>query len=115
MTELKKHPASFRDPSGFVYHNQGTLYRFVSRSIEQDWKLFLSSGLYEKLAAKKLLLPFRKINENHWDDHNWLITLEPHQIPFLNYAWEWSFTQLKDAALTTLEICQTALQNQMIL
>lgn len=115
MTELKKHPASFRDPSGFVYHNEGTLYRFVSRSIEQEWKQFLSSGLYEKLVAKKLLLPFREINENHWNEPGWLITLEPQQISILNYPWEWSFSQLKDAALTTLEICQTALQHQMIL
>lgn len=115
MTELKKHPASFRDPSGFVYHNRGTLYRFISRSIEQEWKHFLSSGLHEKLTTKKLLLPFREINENHWNEPGWLTTAEPQPIPFLNYAWEWSFSQLKDAALTTLEICKIALQHHMIL
>lgn len=115
MTELKKHPASFRDPSGFVYHNEGVLYRFVSRSIEQEWNHFLSCGLYEKLVSKKIFLPFSESNENHWNAPDWLITLEPQPIPFLNYAWEWSFSQLKDAALTTLEICQTALQHQMIL
>lgn len=115
MTELKKHPASFRDPSGFVYHNEGVLYRFVSRSIEQEWKHFLSCGLYEKLVSKKILLPFSELNENHWNAPDWLITLEPQPVSFLNYAWEWSFSQLKDAALTTLEICQTALQHQMIL
>jgi hypothetical protein len=41
--------------------------------------------------------------------------IKPLQIPFLNYAWEWSFEQLKDAALATLEICLTALEHRMIL
>lgn len=112
---IKHHPASFRDPSGFIYEKEGTIYRFVSTAYQSHYELLQSSGLAAGLLKKKLLLPYSELNVNHTDRTDWYLTLVPQPIPFLSYAWEWSFTQLKDAALATLSICKTALQKGMIL
>ena len=112
---IKHHPASFRDPSGFIYEKDGTLYRFVSSAYQLHYDLLQSSGLADELIKQKKLLPFTEINENYTARSDWYKTLQPQAIPFLSYAWEWSFEQLKDAALTTLDICKTALQKGMIL
>lgn len=112
---INHHPASFRDPSGFIYEKDGTIYRFISTNYQQDYELFHQSGLVEELLKKKLLLPFTELSENHWGRADWYKTLQPQHLSFLSYAWEWSFEQLKDAALTTLTICRLALQKGMIL
>ena len=112
---INHHPASFRDPSGFIYEKDGTIYRFISTNYQQDYELFHQSGLAEELLKKKLLLPFIELTENHTGRTDWYKTLQPQQLSFLSYAWEWSFEQLKDAALTTLTICRLALQKGMIL
>lgn len=41
--------------------------------------------------------------------------IRPEQIPFISYPYEWSFSQLKDAAQTTLEIQKVALEFGMTL
>ena len=112
---INQHPASFRDPSGFVYNKDGTIYRFVSSAYSKDYDLLMKSGLAEELLKKKLLVPFTELSENHTGKPDWYKTLQPQQLPFVTYAWEWSFEQLKDAALTTLNICRLALQKGMIL
>ncbi len=112
---INHHPASFRDPSGFIYETEGTVYRFVSALYQPHYELLQSSGLSDELLKKKLLLPYTALQENHTGRADWYLTLVPEHIPLLSYAWEWSFSQLKDAALTTLAICKTAFQRGMIL
>ena len=41
--------------------------------------------------------------------------IEPEQIQFISYPYEWSFSQLKAAALTTLEALQCSIESGMIL
>lgn len=112
---INHHPASFRDPSGFIYEHERTIYRFVSSAYKEHYDKFLQSGLADELRKKQLLLPFTEVAVNHTGRTNWYKTLEPQQIPFISYAWEWCFEQLKDAALATLSLCNHALQKGMIL
>ena len=115
MRMNNRHPASFRDPSGFVYEHNEIIYRFVDVEYKKHYEALFSSGLYENLLKKQRVLPVTEVKENHFAAPNWFTTLQPQRIPFLNYAWEWSFDQLKDAALVTLEICRAALAEGMIL
>lgn len=112
---INHHPASFRDPSGFIYETDGTVYRFVSSVYQPHYDQLQSSGLAEELVKQQLLLPFTELNKNHTGRTDWYKTLQPQPVPFISYAWEWSFEQLKDAALTTLSICKTSLKKGMIL
>lgn len=112
---INHHPASFRDPSGFIYEQDGLIYRFVSTAYAVDYALLQNSGLAAELLKKNLLLPFTETADNHTGRSDWHKTLLPQQLPFFSYAWEWSFSQLKDAALATLAVCKLALQKGMIL
>jgi hypothetical protein len=115
MNNSNRHSASFRDPSGFVYKKDGIVYRFVSTTYQNDFELLHSSGLYKELVQKHLIIPFETVSEKHFNSPDWLATLKPQQVSFLSYANEWCFEQLKEAALTTLAVCRTALSKGMIL
>ncbi|MBC8423268.1 SAM-dependent methyltransferase, partial [bacterium] len=43
-------PASFRDPSGFVFRRDGVLYRQIEAAGLEDYEALMSSGLYDELA-----------------------------------------------------------------
>ncbi|PIT97450.1 SAM-dependent methyltransferase [Candidatus Berkelbacteria bacterium CG10_big_fil_rev_8_21_14_0_10_41_12] len=109
-----KVPASFRDPSGFVFRLGNLFYRQVNQSYAKEYDLLMNSGLFKKLVGKGLIINHKEINNISSDDSAYK-TLLPEQIPFLSYPYEWSFSQLKDAALLTLEIQDIAIAHGMIL
>ena len=47
---------SFRDPSGFVYTRNGTLYRQIDNSFAEEYDACVDSGLYDALAGDGLLV-----------------------------------------------------------
>ncbi len=112
---MKIHESSFRDPSGFLFYEDGKLFRQVNKSYREDYDFLLSSGLYDKLINKGLLIPHREVDNHGGMDDNTYKVIEPEKINFISYPYEWSFSQLKDAALATLEIQQLALQYGMTL
>lgn len=115
MTRIAEaHPASFRDPSGFVYEEEGALYRQVNCAYRPHWDHLMQSGLYEALVAERLLIPHEEVPvpRNRTDIYR---ILRPERIPLLSYPYEWCFGQLRDAALLTLRIQQVALAHGMCL
>lgn len=48
-------------------------------------------------------------------DPNCYKLLKPQVVPFISYPYEWSFSQLKDAALVTIKIQRLAMQQGMVL
>ena len=104
------HPASYRDPAGFVFTHNGLWYRQVNQSFAQTYREFMQSGLYEQLTAAKLLLPHEEIPQNLTGSAQWYLTVLPHQLSFISYPYEWCFDALKDAALLTLHIAQAAIE-----
>jgi hypothetical protein len=110
--------ASFRDPSGFVFKHGGAIYRQINRSYADDYEHLMSSGLYAELVESRSLVAHEEVASPLADagkDGAHYKTLLPDQIPFISYPFEWCFSQLKDAALTTLRIAQNALRHDMIL
>lgn len=109
------HASSFRDPAGFIFSDeQGIVHRHVNEAAAEDLALLHTSGLYDELVRKKFLVPHEQLpaTKTPKDAH---AILRPQQIPFVSYPFEWSFSQLKDAALLTLRIQQTALKHGMSL
>ena len=101
-------PGSFRDPSGFVFRREGKLFRRITAAGRNEFSFFINSGLSEKLSAAGKIVPFTVSEEEE-------LTLELEELPFITYPYEWSFSQLKDGALLTLDIMLEALQCGMIL
>ena len=102
---MKIEDASFKDYDAFVFYENGNLYRKFSQNYVAVYKKFIASGLYKKLLDNKLIIEHEEISED---------TIKPKKV-FISYPWEWCFSQLKDAALTTLEIQKTALDYDMSL
>src|SRR5574338_510419 len=109
------HSASYRDPSGFIFIKNGTLYRKVNKIYKNHFDHFITSGCYDSLVKKKLLLSHEVITENFTGSENWYLTLKPEPVEFISYPYEWSFTMLKDAALLTLQVMKEAISYGMIL
>lgn len=104
-------PASFRDPAGFVYREHGILFRQVNTSAQADYDRLMSGGLYDALVKRRWLVGHEEVDPapGAWR------TLRPDVIPYVSYPYEWSFSQLKTAALLTLDIQQLALTHGMSL
>ncbi len=107
--------SSFRDPSGFIFRANSIVYRQVNRSYQSNYELLHSSGLYDRLVGDGLLVSHVESDFPLPDDEGAYKILRPQTIPFISYPYEWSFSQLKDAALATLKIQQRALDHGMIL
>jgi ribosomal protein L11 methylase PrmA len=108
------HPASYRDPSGFVFVQEGIIYRQVNTIYTEDYDLLISSGLYRQLTEKKWLIDHEEIPNASPGQGTYKI-LRPRQIDFINYPYEWCFSQLKEAALLTLRIQQLSMTYGMSL
>lgn len=115
MTNYQQHPASFRDPSGFIYKAEGILYRQVNQSYARSYDHLMRSGLYQQLVNRKQLIPHQEVEVDHHLSPARYKTLQPVEIPYISYPYEWSFEQLRDAALLTLQIMRTAIDHGMIL
>jgi len=97
-------PSSFRDPSGFLFLRDGFIYRQVNPIYRENYDYLLSSGLYKTLVDAELLIPHREVDIEKAGSDKVYKTIKPELIPFISYPYEWCFSQLKDAALTTLKI-----------
>ena len=109
------HNASFRDPSGFLFTRDGVLYRQVNQVYAEDYRKLMDSGLYAKLVKAGLLIPHTEVDIEPANKKLAFKVLCPEYVPFISYPYEWSFGQLKDAALATLSIQKRALKAGMVL
>lgn len=108
-------PASFRDPSGYIFIQEGKIFRTISFSYNENYDFLISSGFYDRLTSEGLLISHTEVNKLPMDNPNIYKIIQPLEIPFISYPYEWSFSQLKDAALLTLRIQMIALDYGMIL
>jgi hypothetical protein len=110
-----EHPASFRDPSGFLFFHDGTLYRRVDKTYRDNYEHLMQSGFYEDLVRNRLLISHEEVDPAIVDHADAFRVLRPQPIGFVSYPYEWCFSQLKDAALTTLTVQERALIHDMTL
>lgn len=104
---------SFRDPCGFMFRHEGALYRQVHSIYKENYDWLISSGLYGDLVRERLLVPHEEVPHPLGSDA--YRCFRPVEISFVSYPYEWCFSQLKDAALTTLQIQKRALNKGMTL
>ena len=101
--------SSFRDPSGFLFVEDGSLYRQVNQVYRENYDHLIESGLYDALVSKGLLIPHKEASSDLARTDDAYKVLKPQPVPFISYPYEWCFSQLKDAALLTLQVQKTAI------
>jgi hypothetical protein len=109
MVSSSRSGASFRDPSGFLFVRGGILYRQINHPYRATFDRLLESGLYAELSGQGLLIPHEPAEVPPEEGETGSLVIRPEPVPFISYPYECSFSQLQDAALTTLEIQRRAL------
>jgi hypothetical protein len=107
--------SSFRDPSGFVFKNEGIINRCIKEVYKDNYEHLMGSGLYKSLVNKGLLISHKEVYSDTECCSGAYKVIEPYQVKFISYPYEWSFSQLKEAALVTLEVQKEALKFGMML
>ena len=102
---------SFRDPSGFVFTANGKLYRQVNRVFAAEFDACVTSGLYEELSSSGMLVAHRDVGAAVAARPDAHTVIEPALVPFVSYPYEWSFGQLREAALLTLDVQARAIEH----
>ena len=112
--------SSFRDiyAGGYVFKHDNIVYRCINKAYKENYDFLISSGLYDKLVIDGLLVYHEEIcdiDQFNIDNRDIYKIIKPTQLPYISYPYEWSFHQLKDAALLTLKVLLEALKYNMIL
>ena len=97
-------PASFRDPAGFVFRRGGILYRQVQPPAAADWEALRATGLQQRLISDGLVVDHEELPLSEAATPEAVAVIRPRLLDFISYPYEWCFSQLKEAALLTLEI-----------
>ncbi|RYE55370.1 MAG: class I SAM-dependent methyltransferase [Sphingobacteriales bacterium] len=114
---MNRNPSSFRDSSGYVFSHENKIYRWISPTFSEQFDKFAKSDLYAELVGKKWLISHQASKSQSFED---MIVpgsqvIEPEQLEIVSYPYEWSFTQLKESALLTLDLCLEGLKKGYIL
>ena len=107
--------ASFRDPSGFIFFQDGEVYRQVNNVYKEHYDCLMESGLYRELVDEGLMVSHEEVSDQLKQSEDAYKVIKPQPVDFISYPNEWSFSQLKDAALTTLAIQKKAFAHGMVL
>jgi ribosomal protein L11 methylase PrmA len=101
--------ASFRDPSAFVFWRDGQPYRQIDRAFATEWDAFEASPLKERLFEQGRLIRHEPVDLGLATLPGAHAVIRPKPIEFLSYPHEWTFGELREAALLTLDIQLDAL------
>jgi len=104
-----------------MFHDGDTLRRVINPIYFPQYKKLKSSGFFDTLIKKGLLIGHEETNFSDLNVPEALgearekIIITPEPIPFITNPYEWSFEQFKHAALLTLQIQKYALSKGFIL
>jgi len=121
QNKMLKDAGSFRDPSGNVYIFEENIYRSINHCYKEEWEHICQSGLLKEAVQKGFLLDSKECSQDQYpalppeDEKTLYKMLEVKKLPFFSYPYEWCFSQLKDAALLTLDLHCLALKHGCIL
>ena len=95
---------SFRDPSGFIFWRDGQPYRQIQQSFATEWDGFEASSLKRRLLDKRRLIRYEPVSLGLASAPGAHAVIRPERIEFLTYPYEWTFGELRESALLTLDI-----------
>jgi SAM-dependent methyltransferase len=112
-------PGSFRDPDSRVFTAGERVLRSLSPDGARDWRHLSGTGFWRRAQEAGTIVSTEEVV---WDgDLEPLLgtpsetVLEHERVPFVSYPYEWTFGQLKDAALLQLDLLADGLDDGVVL
>jgi SAM-dependent methyltransferase len=102
---------TFRDPKGRLYRDGDRILREVYAQDAPSSLAWLKSPLAQRWAEQRRMVPTRILASEPGQS----ALLEHERIFFPSYPWEWTPGQWIDAATLTLDLCEEALDDGLIL
>lgn len=99
---------SFRDRGNRVYDDGATIYRGVDETALENFRRFSETPLFKKFVDNGKIVRTEILPAGARPDlpEGWAGFLAHERLPFISYPYEWSFGELKDAALLQLELLE---------
>jgi len=117
LNNIKFEKGSFRDPTGNIFYKDGRVYRLINDFGLDQYNSLKNANIIKESIDKKFLIPSKEIkfeNETNEILINKII-IEHQKINYISYPYEWSFDQLKDAAIHHLEFHEFLLKKNFTL
>ena len=106
-------PGSFRDPNSTVLHAGTQVLRLLSPAAAADWQTLSDSTFFGERVSTGGVVATEQLQqadrEGIADNASWPVVLRHERIPFVSYPYEWSFSQLQDAAVLHIDLLLEAL------
>jgi len=115
--KIESETSSFRDNYGHVYHYDNKILRTVNNVAKKEYEFIKDNKILTKSIQKKFLIETLEIDKNKFNNKfsNSSYLLESKLIPYISYPYEWSFEQLKAAALHHLKFQLFLFDNNAVL
>ena len=102
---IHQNTGSFRDPFGYVFHKNNSVFRTILSPAKKQYEAIRDKGLIEESIDQGFLIGSKELTSTtvppELSEAEYVIKHE--KIPFISYPYEWSFYQLKAAALHHLK------------
>ncbi|HSX01999.1 MAG TPA: SAM-dependent methyltransferase [Candidatus Saccharimonadia bacterium] len=95
-----------------MFWRGGQPYRQINTSAQAAYDQLMAGGLYERLVKDSLLVAHHEESEVPAGAYK---VIRPELLELVTYPYEWSFSQLQDAALATLKVQRLALEHGLTL
>ena len=120
ITSAAINAGSFRDRDGRVYHYQNRIFRGLSAAALDNYQQLQKKPFFRKLAEARKVIATHQLSaqENPLPEDvkaQWAGFLEHDPVPVISYAYEWTFSMLKDAASLQLHLVERAISNDFTL
>jgi len=98
---------SFRDPSGRVFYYQDDIFREIFLTGLSKFEFLKKNNLLNDLIKANYLIYTEELNTNDTEklkSKNDSIIIKHEKLNYISYPYEWTFNQLKDAAIFHLDL-----------
>ena len=97
---------SFRDPAGKIFYINGRIFRRLSKTGEKRFVFLHKEKIIDESIKKDYLIQTKILDNDEKSKLNLDVNdciLEHEKVPYISYPYEWSFSQLKTAAIFHLD------------
>ena len=110
---------SFRDRRARVYFVGDEIIRLLDATAYENWQRFSRTRLFHKLSKDGSIVQTEEVALDKLPEtivsQGWAAAIRHERIPFISYPYEWSFSQMRDAAMFHLDLLEMSLAEDFIL